>query len=89
MRLVGIALVAGSAGLFSAGLTGATTIHPLPPAHLVKAKTKGHAKHHGSTTTTAPVSTTTTTTTLPQCGASRDPLDPTAAPPPTWSPAIC
>jgi hypothetical protein len=33
---------------------------------------------HSSTTTTAPVHTTPTTpTTLPECGATRDPLDPT------------
>jgi hypothetical protein len=40
-----------------------------------------------STSTTAPSST--TSTTLAGCGAKRDPLDPTDAPPPSGSPANC
>lgn len=43
----------------------------------------------GLTGSTTPSKTTTATTELPQCGASRDPLDPSGSPPPAGSPAIC
>lgn len=54
------------------------------------------ANHSGTgtlTRTTGSTSTTTTTTpgsaSLPECGAARDPFDPTGSPPPVGSAAVC
>lgn len=54
--------------------------------------TRGHlaaATTAGTTTTTTAATTTTTTKALANCGATRDPFDPTNAPPPAGSPALC
>ncbi len=47
------------------------------------------AASSATTTTKPPTTTSTTSTTLPSCGATRDPFDPTNAPPPAGSLAVC
>jgi hypothetical protein len=78
--LTGIASV--SAGSLLASCGGGPSA--APPAHKT-ILTGGRS----STTTTTAAPSSTTTTLLPQCGASRDPLDPTGASPPAGSAAIC
>jgi hypothetical protein len=71
---LGIAVaLVGMAGL-GVGACGSTPSATPPAAHV-----------RGVTVAVPP----TTSTTLADCGAKRDPLDPTNTPPPAGSPAIC
>jgi hypothetical protein len=75
--LLGACVVVGF-GVFGLGynnLSGAATKH----RHSAYVERKVHPA----------AGTATTSSTLPQCGATRDPFDPTGAPPPAGSPAIC
>lgn len=80
LALTGIASVSAGGLLTSCG-GGASATPPVQKTILTGGRSAA------TTTTTMPGST--TTTLLSQCGASRDPLDPTGASPPAGSPAIC
>jgi len=73
-----VVLGALTAGYFTAGTSASSS-----PSHasLVAATTV--------TTTTLAPATSTTTVSLPNCGAGRDPFDPTNSPPPANSPTNC
>jgi len=77
---LGMLLLAGVVATGCGGTSG-----PAPGAR--PAPSPGAALVHATSSRPAP--TTSTSTTLPQCGATRDPFDPTNSPPPPGSPAIC
>ncbi len=76
MLLAGLATIACTTSGGAAGKGGATGV-------LTASSTPA------TTSTTGPTPTTTTSTTLADCGATRDPFDPTNSPPPAGSAANC
>ena len=83
-RLAGLAGGLLVAGLLVTGCGGSGGGAASGPSPAVPARPDAAVVVHHSASSTV-----TTTTTLPACGSLRDPFDPTGAPPPAGSPAIC
>ncbi|MHB1583631.1 MAG: hypothetical protein ACYCU7_11475 [Acidimicrobiales bacterium] len=85
-RAVAALSCVAAAGLVAGcGVNAAAPASQRPGAVLTKTTTSSTQPRTTTTTTT----TTTAPTSLPECGAARDPFDPTGASPPAGSAAIC